>query len=129
MGLVLDTSAYSAGERNDPAVRQLISVADQLILPIIVIGELLFGFRNGNRLAENERLLKRFITNPRVDVVLIDKSIAEQYAQVKYNQQISGYNVADNDLWIAAVCLSLQQPLLTLDTDFEHIAGLDLLAL
>ncbi len=129
MGLVLDTSAYSAAGRNNIAVRQAMSDADSLIMPVIVVGELKFGFNKGTRLADNERLLKEFTASERVSIALIDADIADVYAKLKARQVAVGKNLGENDLWIAAVCLHLQLPLLTRDTDFEKIEELELVDL
>lgn len=127
MGLVLDTSAYSAGERQHVGVRQALLTEGQIFLPVTVIGELLYGFRKGSRFAENHTKLQKFTAMERVSIIPASVDIADAYSRIKLEQQISGYTIADNDLWIAAVCLTLQQPLLTLDTDFARIPQLELL--
>lgn len=129
MGIVLDTNAYSAGASNDYVVRQRMSEASGLVLPVIVLGELLFGFRKGNRFAQNRRALDRFLAEDRVQVVVIDDAISEQYATLKYQQEKLGKTVSDNDLWIAATAVELGLPILTLDSDFNQIVGVRLVGL
>lgn len=55
MGLrrLLDTTAYVALRRGHPGVSRAAREAEELILSIVVVGELLFGFRNGSRFEEN----------------------------------------------------------------------------
>lgn len=129
MGLVIDTSAYSAGAGNDPAVRQRMSEADSLILPVIVLGELLFGFRKGSWFAQNRRALDRFLAPGRVQVAIIDDAISEQYARLRYQQEKLGKTIPDNDLWIAAVAAEFGLPILTLDSHFDGISRVETISL
>lgn len=128
MGLVLDTSAYIALLGNNPAIARHARRADVIFLPAVVFGELLFGYHKGNRLEENRQRLRLFMNSDRVQLLPIDEAIAERYGALKQSQGATGAIVADNDLWIAAACLHLDQPLLTLDSDFKRIGGLELLS-
>lgn len=129
MGLVLDTSAYAALNNGHPAVKQAILAADQIYVPAVTAGELLFGFIKGRRTSENSRRFNKFLTIDRVSQVAITQETAQFYASTKRGQQLLGFSLDDNALWIAAVCLQLRQPLLALDSDFARIPGLELAAL
>jgi len=95
-------------------------------MPSIVVGELMYGFRKGSRFEENYQILQSFLEVDRVAIVDVNQAIAERYGALKHLQQSSGQIVADNDLWIAATCLHLKQPLLTFDSDFTRIADVEL---
>jgi predicted nucleic acid-binding protein len=61
MIVLLDTNVYSAMRRGDETVHRWIQRSKELLLSSIVIGELLFGFRNGSRYQRNVDELERFL--------------------------------------------------------------------
>lgn len=125
-GLVLDTSAYNAILMGDHQVTHYVESIENIFVPVTVVGELVYGFRKGNRYEENYAVFQRFSNVERVIIVSIDQAIAERYGSLKQLQQSTGLVLAENDLWIAAVSLQLQQPLLTFDSDFSRIADKEL---
>lgn len=129
MGLVLDTSAYIAFVDNQPGVVRATRLVDIIFMPVVVIGELRYGYHKGSRSLENSRQLSSFLNNQRVEIAVVDDAVAKQYGLLKYQQARIGKILTDNDLWIASICLSLHQPLLSLDTDFNRIEQLELLPL
>ncbi len=129
MGLILDTSAYSAAGRGHPQIVAALHTTESILLPTVVIGELLYGFYKGRHTQVNEQALRDFMSQARVSIVPVNFATAEQFGALKFRQVASGQTVTENDLWIAAVCLQLNQPLLTLDSDFERIAGLEIVVL
>lgn len=71
MKIMLDTSAYVAFKRDDQATVATITKAESIMLSAVVLGELLFGFRNGTRFVANVTDLKRFIDHEAVAFVPI----------------------------------------------------------
>ena len=53
MKIMLDTSAYVGFKRNSVEIVDIIVGAELILFSPIVLGELLFGFRNGTRFKEN----------------------------------------------------------------------------
>ena len=49
MKVLLDTNAYSALRRGHELVVYQVRSSEEVLLSTIVVGELLFGFRNGSR--------------------------------------------------------------------------------
>lgn len=121
MRICLDTSAYSAFFRGDPAVRDLIQRADEIVLPPVVLGELLGGFRSGSRWAENRRLLDDFLSSRRVRVAAIDAETAERYSEILAHLRRQGRPIPTNDLWIAASAMQHGLRLVTTDAHFAHV--------
>jgi len=68
--LALDTSAYVHLQRDAPDLAEEVRGAEVIGVPIIVVGELRFGFVNGTRLHENTRILERCLAVPRVRVLV-----------------------------------------------------------
>lgn len=124
MSLVIDTCAYIAFINNRSDVVAAMRAAETIFLPAIVYGELVFGYHKGNRLAENRERLDRFVSQARVQTIAVNQAVADQYGRMRALQEAVGKVIGPNDLWIAAVCLHLQLPLLTTDDGFENISQL-----
>lgn len=121
MRICLDTSAYSAFFRGHSAIRDLIQRADEIVVPSIVVGELLGGFRSGSRWAENRRLLGELLASPRVRVAAIDAETAERYSEILFYLRRQGRPIPTNDLWIAASAMQHGLRLVTTDSHFGHV--------
>lgn len=69
MKLALDTNASKALDEGEQHLAEEVRRAELIGLPIIVLGELWFGFMNGSKLRENTGTLERFLATPRVQVL------------------------------------------------------------
>ncbi|HEY4963767.1 MAG TPA: PIN domain-containing protein [Candidatus Saccharimonadales bacterium] len=124
MSFILDTSAYSAFNRGDKRLRAWFSSDNDIIVPIIVIGELRAGFVAGTKQKENEELLQRFIDSPNVYVQTVTDKTTVIYSQIYLKLRETGKLIGTNDMWIAAIALELDNELLTLDGDFVNVPDL-----
>lgn len=127
MKFVLDTSAYSEFNRGNPKLRQWFRSDHEVTVPLIVIGELRAGFAAGDRRAENEQLLQRFLDSPNVHTASITDKTTHLFAQIYLALRQAGTPVGTNDLWIAALSVEHHYPLLTVDSDFSRIKAIQLL--
>lgn len=127
MNLLLDTNAYSDFVRGDLGLAQLLNQADIVYVPVIVIGEMKRGFYYGSQVRKNIENLERFIAKPRTRVLDISQETAEQYGQLAAYLKQQGTPIPINDVWIAALCVQYDLPLLTRDSDFQHLPQLTLL--
>lgn len=122
MNLILDTSAYSELKRSEPNIVRLVRSADTLYLPIVVIAELLYGFRGVNKFSSNQKDLERFLSSEFVEILHIDKlQTAETYSQLKMICKSSGKVLSEHDLWIAALASEHSYTLATYDKDFSAL--------
>ena len=124
MTLLLDTNAYSAIARGHPEVVDLVQRAATLLLPAVVVGELLGGFRQGSRYNENLADLRRFLDGPRVRLAPVSWTTADRYARIYTALRAKGTPIPTNDMWIAAQALETGADLLSFDPHFGHIDGL-----
>lgn len=90
----------------------------------IVVGELLFGFRNGSRTRQNTQLLAAFLSEPAVEFLPVTFATADWFGRLAATQRRKGKPIASNDLWIAAQTFEHGAELLTFDNDFAPIDGL-----
>jgi tRNA(fMet)-specific endonuclease VapC len=123
---VVDTSAFIAFVDGNDAIVRSFHYAGHLYVPVISYGELVFGYRSGSRFTENVERLHKYLAANRVHLVPIDQAIADTYGELRYRQKVAGKPLAENDLWIAATAIHLDRPLLTLDSDFNRVEGLNL---
>ena len=124
--ILVDTNAYTAFMRGEPAVVEVMAHAPQLFVNSVVLGELLAGFAAGTRQAKNRSELAQFLNSPRVGVYPITAETADSYALVYANLRRKGQPIPSNDLWIAASALEHGAALLSLDAHFEKVDGLRL---
>jgi tRNA(fMet)-specific endonuclease VapC len=122
--LCLDTCAYSNLKRNHPPVAAAIDNADWIGVPSIVVGELMAGFRQGGRAAENHADLLEFLRHPLVDELKVDRATAECYSELVLLLKRAGTPIPSNDIWIAATCICAGATLLTYDEHFTRIQRL-----
>jgi len=124
MKVLLDTNAYSAMMRGHAEVARLVRNAEQVVLSVVVIGELLFGFRLGARLRKNMDELETFVANPYVAVAAVTRTTADRFARIAAALRAKGRPIPTNDIWIAAHAMETGAELLSFDAHFEAVDGL-----
>ncbi|HSI58401.1 MAG TPA: type II toxin-antitoxin system VapC family toxin [Ideonella sp.] len=121
---MIDTNAYTAFMRGEPAIVETIAHAERLCFNSVVLGELLAGFAAGSREAKNRSELAEFLNSPRLEVLDVTSETADSYALIYAALRRKGQPIPSNDLWIAASTLQHGMALLTLDAHFAHVEGL-----
>jgi len=124
MKLLLDTSAYVGFKRNIPNVVEIIVGAEWILFSPVVLGELLFGFRNGARFKENMNDLNEFLQHDVVELAQIGKTTSDRYSRIAVQLKRKGTPIPSNDIWIAAQTMEHGAELITSDQHFEKIDGL-----
>jgi tRNA(fMet)-specific endonuclease VapC len=122
MALIFDTNALSAFADGDTKLRKAVEDHVDLVLPIIVLGEYLFGIRHSRWRARYETWLRGTL---RLFVVLeLGAGTAERYAEIRSELKTAGRPIPTNDLWVAALTREHGHALLTRDAHFEAVRGL-----
>ncbi|NOY52483.1 MAG: type II toxin-antitoxin system VapC family toxin [Deltaproteobacteria bacterium] len=124
MKILLDTSAYVGFKRGDPEVVDIIVRSESILVSSVVLGELMFGFRNGTKFKENMTDLDRFLQHEAVETVPVGEVTADRYARIAAKLKNHGTPIPTNDIWIAAQTLEHGAELITMDRHFEKILGL-----
>jgi tRNA(fMet)-specific endonuclease VapC len=122
--ILVDTNAYTAFKKNDDKAVNIIRKAEYIGLSVVVLGELLGGFKGGNKEAKNIAELDMFLDSPRVGLVKIDEETAEFYARIYWDLKRKGKPVPANDLLVAASAMRHGLALFTYDSHFSNIDGL-----
>lgn len=125
--VVIDTNAYVAFMNGEQWAYDIMSTYSTIFMPFIVLGELDYGFFNGNKTQENLRKLHAFLQTPRVQVLNQTGNSARIYGQISAELAKAAKPMQTNDIWIAALCKEFDYPLATHDQGFQNILGLELI--
>lgn len=124
MKLLLDTSAYVGFKRNIDEVVEIILKAENILFSPIVLGELMFGFRNGTKFKENMDDLTEFLQHEIVEFISIGEITSDRYSRIAARLKSAGTPIPTNDIWVAAQAMEHGAELITSDSHFEKISGL-----
>jgi tRNA(fMet)-specific endonuclease VapC len=119
--MILDTNALSAAADNDPALVAILAGADQLAIPVIVLGEYRYGISQSRHRLAYERWLKGLLQD--CLVLDVNEPTTHHYAEINMELRRGGTPIPTNDLWISALCRQHSLPLLSRDRHFDLVKG------
>jgi tRNA(fMet)-specific endonuclease VapC len=105
-------------------VASLVRRAEAVLLPAVVAGELLYGFRFGSRYEENASRLGAFLDAPSVDLVSVTFVTADRFGRIATTLREKGTPIPTNDIWVAAQAMEAGADLLSSDAHFGLVEGL-----
>jgi predicted nucleic acid-binding protein len=86
---------------------------------VVTLGEFLEAY-DPERMAEGRRLFEG------METLAVDQAVATQYAAFSRSLRSQGFRTGDNDIWIAATAMVVNEPLVTRDAEhFRRMPGLD----
>ena len=119
--MILDTNALSAAADNNPTIIALLAGADQLSLPVIVLGEYRYGIAQSRYRTRYESWLEGLIND---SIVLnVTNETTRHYGAINLELKQIGKPIPTNDLWIAALCRQHGQSIVSRDHHFDLIQG------
>ena len=124
MRVLLDSNAYSRLMRGDDQTAAVVRDATEILMSAVVIGELLYGFRNGSRFDRNVADLRSFLDNPYVSFVPVGPISADRYSRIAAALRAKGNPIPTNDVWIAAHAMETGADLVSADRHFEAVDGI-----
>lgn len=122
--ILIDTNAYAAFKKNETDAVNIFRTVEYIGVNTIVLGEVLSGFKGGNKEAKNRKELEQFLDSSRVTLIQVDEETAEFYARLYWDLKKKGNPIPTNDLWVAASAMRHGLALFTYDEHFENIDGL-----
>lgn len=122
MGLIVDTNALSAAADEGSAVFEIFDHAEQVALPVVVLGEYRYGIAQSRHRATYNRWLDGLIEDCKV--LDIDEGTTHHYAAINVELRRVGKPIPTNDMWIAALSRQHALPILSRDKHFDLIAGI-----
>ena len=124
MDLILDTNALSAMAEGETGIKRQLESSATLSIPVVVLGEYIYGIRQSRNRLSYERWLASLIRACRI--LVIDEVTAHHYADIRAELKRAGRPIPSNDLWIAALARHHNLILLTQDKHFGYIPNLTL---
>lgn len=117
--MIVDTNALSAAAEEDPALIAIFAAANQVAVPVIVLGEYRYGILQSRHHASYEKWLEDLLR----DCIVLDVTdlTTQHYAEIRVELKRKGKPIPTNDIWIAALCRQHSLPLLSRDRHFDWI--------
>ena len=121
MRILLDSNAYSEFMRGNHRVREVVQGAEEILMSAVVVGEQLYGFRQGQRFEQNLAQLNSFLERPYVTFLPVGSVTADRYSRIMAALRAKGRPIPTNDVWIAAHAMETGADLVSADRHFEHV--------
>lgn len=121
MKLALDSNRYTDLCRGIPEVVEVVEVAAEIYVPLIVLAEQRAGFAHGAHRERNEAVLAEFLNAAGVFVLAPDTHTTFFYAELYAYLRKKGRPIPTNDLWIAALVVQHQLVLFERDAHFDSL--------
>lgn len=120
--MILDTNALSAAADEHPTIIAALGAADQLALPVVVLGEYRYGITQSRHQERYSLWLEDLIAD--CTVLDVNEATTHYYAAIYLELKQAGKPIPTNDLWIAALCPQHALPILTRDRHFDVVRGI-----
>jgi tRNA(fMet)-specific endonuclease VapC len=124
--VLLDTNIVSALLKGEVEIADNIDKADAVYLPIIVIGELYYGAAFSTQVEKNTSELKKITSL--YQAISLNEETTIVYGSIKSILRKKGKPIPENDIWIAAIAIQNDLPLVSRDNHFKEIEGLSLVS-
>jgi len=124
--VILDTNAVSALADGLAAFEAAARGVRRFSIPVVVLGEFQFGIRRSRHRERYAEWLEDLVD---ASVVLdIDRVTASRYATIREALRRRGRPIPSNDVWIAALALQHELPVLSRDAHFDEVVGVQRIA-
>ncbi len=118
--MIVDTDALSAMADGDIELEPVLRIAKAVVLPVIALGEYRYGIRQSRNRIKYERWLDELVLSCRV--LDIDEGTTLQYALLREKLKRAGRPIPANDVWIAALAIQHEFPILSRDGHFDSVS-------
>ncbi|RAJ31730.1 tRNA(fMet)-specific endonuclease VapC [Pedobacter cryoconitis] len=119
---LLDTNIISALFKGEKTIADRIDNADEVYIPVIVLGELYYGARYSTNVQKNIDNINRLVQT--YEVLNSNQETASIYGEIKASLRKKGKPIPENDIWIATIAKQYQLTLVTRDRHFNEIDAL-----
>ena len=121
---LLDTNIISAWLENDTNSATRIEDAQQIFIPVIVVGEMYYGARFSTKIEYNLKNISKVTSN--YTILFVDEFTCIFYSAIKVSLRKKGKPIQENDIWIAAIAQQHKLILVTRDNLFKEIDDLQI---
>lgn len=123
--VLLDTSVVVAVLRRVPGVKERLHDAEELLVPLVALGELEYGANLATPPERQREAVRTFMEG--ATLLLPTARTAAEYGRIKAALKAAGTPLPENDVWIAAFALEHGLPLATRDAHFAQVPRLTVL--
>jgi tRNA(fMet)-specific endonuclease VapC len=120
--VILDTNAISAFAGSEKSAMDIFQTQSRLFLPVIVIGEYRFGLLKSREKLKREAWFDLLIEM--LEILEIKVETTRYYAKIRKDLESVGRPIPHNDVWIAALALEHDLPVISRDTHFDEVENL-----
>jgi predicted nucleic acid-binding protein len=117
--VILDTNALSAFVDGDAGVGHILRGQARAAIPVIVLGEFLYGIAESKQRSAYEAWLEAHL--PHFEILAVTDETAQVYAELRVALKRSGRPIPANDAWIAALALQHGLSVLSRDRHFDAV--------
>jgi tRNA(fMet)-specific endonuclease VapC len=125
MAYLLDTNIVIAAMKGRPEVRTRLEAIplSQILLSVVVLGELEFGVEKSVHPARNRSYLEEL--RETLPLMSLDDATSRNYGKIRADLEKRGAKIGANDLWLAAQAITEQAILVTDNVrEFSRVPGL-----
>ena len=124
--MILDTNALSAWAEGHAAIAAPLRSANRLVIPSIVLGEYYFGIRQSRHRNRYQDWLTRYL--PMTEIAAVTSATADAYAHIRLELKRLGNPIPSNDVWVAALARQHSLAILSNDSHFDAVEGVNRIA-
>jgi predicted nucleic acid-binding protein len=95
----------------------------------ITLGELRLGVLQARNPEAASRRLSTYQLAQRFEALTVDEAVSDAWALLVSRLRTSGRKVPINDSWIAATAIAHQVPIVTQDSDYDAMPGIEVIRL
>jgi predicted nucleic acid-binding protein len=119
-----DTSVFIAAEQRRPLA---MAPPDRFSVSVVTIGELRLGVLAAADGSARAQRLETLSAVEQLNPLPIDAPVAHAWAALRVALRDTGKRMPINDSWIAATALAHEMPVVTQDSDYDDIPGLEVI--
>ena len=124
--MILDTNALSAWAEGNDAVEAPLRSASRLVIPSVVLGEYYYGIRQSRHRKRYQDWLTRYV--PMTEIAAVTSATADAYAYIRLELKRLGNPIPSNDVWVAALARQHSLAILSNDSHFDAVEGVNRIA-
>lgn len=120
---LLDTNIVISIFAGDEFILSKLKLNPQIFIPSIVLGELFYGAHLSTHSKSNIARIEKFAAH--CPVLNCDADTAIAYARIKAELKMKGKPIPENDIWISALSIQHKIKLVSRDSHFDFVDGLN----
>ncbi|TDD11189.1 type II toxin-antitoxin system VapC family toxin [Nonomuraea deserti] len=96
---------------------------------VVTLGELRLGVLQARDSETSARRLSTYQLAERFEPIVIDEAVSDAWSLLVSRLRVAGRKAPINDSWIAATAIAHKVPVVTQDSDYDEMPGLDVIKL